>query len=558
MSGYLLIAVIALALLGAPIFACMAAIAIMGAGAVQPGVPIDQAFAAQLTKVFANLATGSEASTLATIPLFVFAGYVMAESRTAQRLVAFAQGWFGWVPGGLAIVTILACAFFTTVTGASGVTIVAIGGLIYPSLLKEQYKERFALGLVSGTGSIGLLFPPALPLIVYGIVYGMNAPRPEGSTGIDIDFKMKTFLSAGIIPGLLLVGMVSLFAVVMAHHHKVPRRAFTTKGLGDATLRAIPELLLPIIIIVPIVTGVLQIPEAAVMATLYVLVVEMGGFRDLKLKDLARVTREAVTLVGAIFVIMMAATALTDYFINAEVPRKLYEWMDKYIHSPWTFLLALNVLLLIVGCLMDIFSAIVVVVPLIAPAAQRYGIDPYHLGVIFILNLEIGYLTPPVGMNLFITSYRFRKPMLEVTRASLPFMAVMLLALGVVTYLPLVVPGTAKAFRLVEDAPRTSQKGDRPVADGPPVDAGVVTITWRDGGVWTPGRCEQPEIKDDSLAYMKCLGMFKLYARCSELTDEGEKLTCWSKVKKGKNPFRADAAPEESPPTETASADAGP
>ncbi|MSP15588.1 MAG: TRAP transporter large permease subunit [Myxococcales bacterium] len=560
--GLASLVVVALALIGAPIFACMTVIAAIGLSTLDfapPAFLVDEfgLFVAMLgnglTKVQA-LATGSSAAALATLPLFTFSGYVMAEAKTAQRLVNFASAMVGWIPGGIAIVTIFACAIFTTFTGASGVTIVAIGGLIMPSLLKEGYKDRFALGLVTGTGSIGLLFPPSLPLIVYGIVYGLAAQGAQDTGGAELQvvkFDMERFLFAGIVPGLLLVAVIGVYAVWVALRDGVPRTKFNARVALAATLEALPELLIPLIIIITLATGALQIPEAAALTAAYVLIVEGVYYGDIKLKALPRISREAMTMVGAIFIVIVAATLLTDFFINARVPDQLYTWMDHYIGpieifgvtigEKWVFLFFLNILLLIVGCLMDIFSAIVVVVPLIVPAALQYNIDPYHLGVIFLLNLEIGYLTPPVGLNLFISSIRFKKPMSEVVSASLPFLLAMLVALALVTYVPALTPIRATAD---VEPPSKAQPGAL-VADagaGPP-------IVWPDGGVWTLDRCEQPAIKEDALGYAECQAMFSLWDRCAKLGEELERLECQSKVLEGGDPFELDAGP---------AADAGP
>ena len=535
MTTVLILAVIAMALIGAPIFACMTACAILGLMAHQPGVPMDAAFADGLLRVLSNLATGSGAATLATIPLFIFAGYVMAEAKTAQRLVRVSKAFVGWIPGGLALVTILACAVFTTFTGASGVTIVAIGALIMPALLKEGYDDRFALGLVTGTGSVGLLFPPALPLIVYGIVYGMTAQAGSDSGGEElqlVSFSIERFLVAGIVPGLVLCGVLGIYAVWTAIREKVPRSKFDGAEAVAAMKEALPELLIPIIIVVPIVTGKLQPPEAASGMVLYVLLLETLWYKDLRLRDLPRVARSSAGLVGAIYVIIVAATALTHYFIVAGVPDALYAFTAQYIDSKWTFLLALNILLLIVGCLMDIFSAIVVVVPLIVPAAKQFDVDPYHLGIIFLLNLEIGYLTPPVGLNLFITSFRFRKPMVDVYRASLPFLGLMLVALALVTYIPALVP---------VKAPQKDGGGEATAVPPGTPDGGVaVEITWPDAAVWKPDRCEAMEGLDKE----ECKIMFSLWAKCEAL-DELDKLECRDKVLAGEDPFGADAGPDD-------------
>ncbi len=541
MITFLLILMILLAFMGAPVFAVMAGVAALGATTLDYNVPqtLTESFGGILLNV-QSLATGDAATTLSTIPLFTFAGYIMAESKTAHRLVALAQAAIGWLPGGLGIVTIFTCALFTTFTGASGVTIVAIGGLLMPALIKEGYKEKFALGLVAGTGSVGLLFPPALPLIVYGVIYGLAAQASQASTGDSlqlISFSVDKFLFAGIVPGLVLVLALSAYAMIIAVRQKVPTTTFDGGAAVRAFFRALPELLIPILVIGSLASGFLQIPEAAAVTALYVLIIEMAVYRDIKIRDLPRIARESMGLVGAIFIVIVAATALTGYFINARVPDRLYEFMDAYIGSKWTFLLALNVLLLIVGCLMDIFSAIVVVVPLIAPAAARYGVDPYHLGVIFLLNLEIGYLTPPVGLNLFITSFRFQKPITEVVRSTLPFLFIMIGVLGLVTYIPAltVVPkGDKKAADLGEGGSGASANAP------PPVDAGPVTqITLDDGGVLSSADCEKPEIKDSELDYLECTGKFTMYTKCATLTEALDKMECEQSALDGEDWFAA-------------------
>jgi C4-dicarboxylate transporter, DctM subunit len=449
-----IIVVLLLFLLGAPVFAVMLALAFLGAvHTAREGVTSE--WAAELAEI-ARLGTGEPAQVLSTIPLFILAGYLMAESRTADRMVRFAQATLGWVPGGLAVVTIGACALFTTFTGASGVTIVALGGLLMPSLLKEKYPQKFSLGLIAGTGSVGLLFPPALPLFVYGTVYGVN----DQLTGGDSGFTTDRFVFAGIVPGLVLVGLLVLMAVVVAVYRKVPRRSFDPTEWGKSFVIALPELILPFLIIGALLTGV-AIPEIAALTVLYVLSIETLLYRDLRFGSLWRIVRESMALVGAIFIIIFAASALTSYFVTAEIPTMLVDWISEHVDAKWKFLLALNIFLIVVGMMMDIFSAIVIVVPLITPLAKQYGIDPFHLGVIFLLNLEIGYLTPPVGLNLFITSFKFQRPVVEVIRATLPFLAVMVIALGVVTYVPAltVVPEAERKGRLADLVAMVQQAG---------------------------------------------------------------------------------------------------
>jgi C4-dicarboxylate transporter, DctM subunit len=433
-----LVVLLAFALLavGAPIFSVFLAVAAWGATVTARGTMWED-FGGQMQNV-ATLGTGEPATVLSTIPLFIFAGFLMAESKTADRMVRVARAGIGWLPGGLAVVTIFACALFTTFTGASGVTIVALGALLMPSLLKERYPERFSLGLVAGTGSVGLLFPPALPLFVYGTVYGLVAQTMTDSGQGEmqlIEFSTDRFILAGVVPGLVLLAILTVYAVAVAAKRGVPRHPFSAAEFGNSLAVALPELAIPFLIIAALVQGV-GIPEVASLCVVYVLFLEVAVYRDLQLRALWRVVRESMALVGAIFIIIFAAQAVTNFLVTAEVPMKLVAWIVDTFDSQWTFLLGLNLLLLVVGMLMDIFSAIVIVVPLIAPAAARMGIDPFHLGVIFLLNLEIGYLTPPVGLNLFITGFTFRKPILDVVRASVPFLACMIVALALITYVP--------------------------------------------------------------------------------------------------------------------------
>jgi len=326
------------------------------------------------------------------------------------------------MPGGLALVVLLSCAFFTAFTGASGVTIVALGGLLYPILLAEGYKERFSLGLVTTSGSLGLLFPPSLPIILYALV---------AEQSID-----KLFV-AGILPGLLLIAILGLYSIIAGKRSHVQKVPFTWPDLGRAIKGAGWEIPLPFLIVGGIYSGAFTATEAASITAFYVLVVEVFVYKDLRLgTDVPRVMRESMMLVGAILAILGTALGLTNYLIDQQVPQKLFEIVQAQVDSRITFLIILNAFLLIVGMMMDIFSAILVVVPLIVPIATQFGVHPVHLGIIFLTNLEIGYLTPPVGLNLFLSSLRFRKPVLEITRSVLVFIGLLLVALLVITYVP--------------------------------------------------------------------------------------------------------------------------
>jgi len=513
MTTLLLILVILMLFIGAPIFVVMIAAATLGGLSLladQDGTLI-QKVAGYLVDLTAA-GTGERAQVLSTIPLFIFAGYMMAEAKTAQRLVRLASAAVGWLPGGLAIVTVFACAIFTIFSGASGVTIVALGSLVMPSLLKQGYPQRFSLGLVAGTGSIGLLFPPALPLFVYGTVYGLadQMARDSGSGAMELSpFSTERFLFAGIVPGLVLCLIICAYAVAVAIIRKVPRQKFSTDELLKSLIPALPEVMIPFIIAGGIITGVFTIPESAAVTALYVFIIEAGLFRDIGVRDMGRITRESMGLVGAIFIIVLCSEVLKAYFVDAQVPNAIVAWVKAHIDSKIAFLLALNVLLLLVGMMMDIFSAIVVVVPLITPTAMAFGIDPYHLGVIFLLNLELGYLTPPVGLNLFITSFKFDKPIVEVIRSTLPFLAAMVVALGLVTYVP---------WLTTNFVPDPARKGRHSglmitVKDAADKASMVSSVKLPDGTEVTPQSCEAIE---DAMIKITCTTLLKDFSACDE------------------------------------------
>lgn len=401
-----------LALLGAPLFAIIGAIAMLSFA----GEGIDSsAVTVELYRIASN-------PTLVAIPLFTFAGYLLAESKAPTRLVNLARALFGAIPGGLAVVALATCALFTAFTGASGVTIVAIGGLLYPILLKEHYPERFSLGLITTSGSLGLLFPPSLPLILYALVAQISVDK---------------LFAAGLLPGILLVAILSFYSIRKGKKLHVPRTPFEWSNVKRATRVAAWEIPLPFVVIGGLYGGIFTATEAAAVTAFSVLVVEVLVYKDLKLfSDVPRVMRESMLLVGAILMILGASMGLTNYLIDEEVPVKLFEFTKTFIADPIVFLVVLNVFLIIVGMMMDIFSAIIVVVPLIVPIAIGYGVNPVHLGIIFLTNLEIGYLTPPVGLNLFISSLRFNKPVFSVVRSILPYIGILFIALLIITYVP--------------------------------------------------------------------------------------------------------------------------
>ena len=406
------ILIVLLALFGAPLFSIIATFALYGFSSS----------GTDASAVIIELYRIADSAALVAIPLFTFAGYMLAESKSPQRLVALARALVGSFPGGISFVVLGVCAFFTAFTGASGVTIVALGGIVLPMLVQQKYPERFSIGLVTASGSIGLLFPPSLPIILYGLI---------ASVSIDQLFV------AGALPGLVLVGILTVYGIRVSYTAKVPRVPFVWSELWSAIRASAWELPLPVIIIGGIYGGAFTAIEAAAITAFYVFIVEVFVYRDLHLtRDIPRVMRESMVLVGAILAILGVALGLTNYLIDEEVPQHLFELVKDHIDSPITFLLILNGFLIIVGMMMDIFSAIIVVVPLILPIAREFGIDPVHLGIIFLTNLEIGYLTPPVGLNLFLASLRFEKPVFEVVRSVVVFIALELVALAVITYVP--------------------------------------------------------------------------------------------------------------------------
>jgi len=432
------VALLALAFVsGAPLFTIMLGATALGAWSGVIPLPFGKEFDGNIAMI-QHVGLGDQVETMSTIPLFIYAGYLLAESGTADRLVRFANALLGWMPGGLAIVTIGTCALFTVFTGASGVTIIALGGVLMPALVRQGYPERFSMGLIAGTGSVGLLFPPALPLFIFGTVYGLSSSKEMQAI-----WDTRRFLFAGIVPGMVLVAMLSAVAVAVAIKKKLPRQKFSPGELGRSFVLAVPELMIPFGVIIGLVVFNFSLPEIAALTVVYTVVLELGVARlipswgkPLSPRVLWTTSREAVAMVGAIFIIIFASTALTDFMVNAEVPRKIVAWTQAHVESRIVFLLAINVILLVVGTVMDIFSAIVVVLPLLAPIAEKYGVDPYHLGVIFLLNLEVGYLHPPVGLNLFITSVKFQRPITEVMWATIPFLITMIVALLTITYIP--------------------------------------------------------------------------------------------------------------------------
>lgn len=416
----LLLAILLLlaAALGAPLFAVIAGVAMLGFQSVET----------PLTVMGIELYRIVDTPILLALPLFTFAGYMLGESRTSVRLVRITQSLIGWMPGGLAIVAFLTCAFFTAFTGASGVTIVALGALLYPALKQAGYHERFSLGLVTTSGSLGLLLPPSLPLILYAVI---AQQLPDGS-GITIQDVFK----AGLLPALVMIGFLSLYGLWITRRFPIPLQQFNAGEVKAAMWEAKWELPLPIVVLGGIYGGFFAVSEAAAVTALYVIVVECLIYKEIALRKLPDIMRESMVMVGAVLLILGVSLALTNWLIEAEVPTRLFDFLKAHIDSRFTFLLLLNVFLLVLGCLLDIFSALVIMVPLLLPVAVGFGVDPVHLGIIFLANMQIGYCTPPVGMNLFMASYRFKKPITELYIATWPFLVVLFAAVLVITYVP--------------------------------------------------------------------------------------------------------------------------
>lgn len=444
------VALILLALIGAPLFALFGAAAMT----LFLGMP-EGTWASVAIDVFS--AKFAEDPNLMTIPLFTFAGYLLAESGTPTRLVGLSRAWLGWMPGGLAAVCLMASAFFTTFTGGSGITIVAVGALLYPALKSEDYPEKFSMGLVTTGGSLGLLFPPSVPLILYGIVAGLVIDK---------------VLIAGILPGIVVVFVLAVYGGLVGMRKGVQRSGFAMGPALRSLWVAKWEVAIPVVLIGGFASGLLRVHEACAFTAVYVLFIEVFIYRDISIRrDLPRIVIESMTLVGAILIIMATAIGFVGWMIQAQIPMHLLAWMESIVSSKFVFLIALNIFLLFVGMMMDIFTAIVVVVPLILPMAEAYGVDPYHLAIIFLLNLEIGYLTPPVGINLFISSIRFGKPVTYLYSAVLPFIGILFIALMIVTYIPAITTFVPDLLEDEEEEPLdsffvTSPEGDSTPGEG--------------------------------------------------------------------------------------------
>jgi tripartite ATP-independent transporter DctM subunit len=405
------IILVILAVLGAPLFTIIATSAMVGFHNSDN----------ELMIIALELMSIADMPILTAIPLFTFAGYVLSESNAPHRLVRLTSAMFGWMPGGLALVCLAACAFFTAFTGASGVTIIALGAILYPALKQDGYSDRFNLGLVTSSGSLGLLFAPSLPLILYGVV---------------AEISIDDLFRAGVLPGIVMLVMLSGYSIWVNRHNRKPVSAFSWREVGAALREAIWELPLPIVVLGGIYSGFFAVSEAAAITALYVFVIEVLINREIAFRDLPRITRDSMVLVGGILMILGVSLASTYYMIDTEVPQKLLAFVAELVSSPTSFLILLLIFLLILGAILDIFSAIVLVVPLILPIAAGFGVNEVHLGIVFLAAMQLGYLTPPVGLNLFIASYRFEKSIMHVYAATFPFLVILLLSVILIAFWP--------------------------------------------------------------------------------------------------------------------------
>lgn len=412
MTLFIVAGIIVMALMGVPLYAIIGLAGLVAYHYAE----LDSA------GIFIELYRVASSPTLIAIPLFTLAGFIMAESKTPQRLSKLSQCYLGGIPGGVPVAVMVACAFFTAFTGASGVTIIALGGLFYPLLLKEKYSKDFSLGLMTSSGSLGLLFPPSLPLILYAVIAQVS---------------INELFLAGIVPGLLMIGILGLYSMWMNVKLNIARVPFNINEARSALREAAWEIPLPFIIVLGIYFGIFTVTEAAAVTVVYVLIIEAWVYKDIHpVHDLPKLMVKSMVLVGTILIILGTAMGFTSYLVDEQVPMQVLDFMRQYIDNKWTFLIVLNILLLIVGCMMEIFSALIVIVPLIVPIAKSFDVNMVHLGIIFLTNLEIGYSTPPVGINLFIASSRFSEPVLRLYRAALPFLGLRLAGLLFITYFP--------------------------------------------------------------------------------------------------------------------------
>jgi tripartite ATP-independent transporter DctM subunit len=416
-----MILVVAAFCLGAPVFIAMSGAAMLLFFTAESPAPIASVPQATLQLV--------SNPTLPAIPLLTLAGYIMAAGNASQRMVRAYKSLFGWMPGGVALMAISVCALFTTFTGGSGVTILALGGIVLPALVKDKYPEGFSLGLVTASGSLGLLFPPSLPVILYGAVAGVSA---------------RHLFAGGFLPGVLLIVVVAAYSIRVGIRSGAPRQDFDAKEMRSALWAAKYDIGLPIVVMGVLLSGLATTVESAAIGALYALVVELAVFRDVHpFKEIPKVAVQSATLVGAVVILMGVALGLTNYLVDQQIPEALVDWVQAHFHSQWTFLLALNAMLLVLGSVFEIYAAIIVLAPLVAPLGQVFDVDPVHLGVVFLANLELGFLFPPMGLNLFLSASRFGKPLPYLYKQALPFLIIMAVGVLFITYVPAITTGVA-------------------------------------------------------------------------------------------------------------------
>ncbi|MCU7938587.1 MAG: TRAP transporter large permease subunit [gamma proteobacterium symbiont of Bathyaustriella thionipta] len=421
LNSYLFITIFLILLLawfGAPLFSLILSVSIIGFTYQE----ID------LTVIPIELYRLTNTPLLLALPLFTFTGYLMSESNTSQRLVRLSSALLGWIPSELVLVTLFTSALFTAFTGATGVTIVALGALLYPALKQSGYSEKFSLGLITTSGSLGLLLPPSLPLILYVVIVQQ--------LDLDQTISIEQVFLAGIFPTLLMILVLFLWSIWQTRHSPLETKKYSNKELISALRESIWEIPLPFIVLGGIFSGFFAVSEAAAVTALYIIIVEVFIYKEVSLSQLPKVIENSMTMIGGILLILASALAMTNYFVDAEVPFLLFEWLQSHVTSPITFLLLLNIFLLLLGAILDIFSAIVIMSPLIVPIAINFGVHPVHLGIIFLANMQLGYLTPPVGMNLFIASYRFKKPIFDIYHSTIVMMLLILGCVLLITYIP--------------------------------------------------------------------------------------------------------------------------
>ncbi|BCE03328.1 TRAP transporter large permease [Marinicellulosiphila megalodicopiae] len=416
--------VLLLIVFSAPLFVVI--ISGAGIGWFSTGAEIEDFALQTYFTIMGGFTDSSSASVLKTLPLFAFAGFLLSESKTADRLIRLSQASLGWMPGGLVLVSLLTCAFFTMLTGGSGVTIVAVGGLLYPALVKSNYNERFSLGLITTSGSLGLLLPPAIPLILFSVI----------AQQMEVNVEISDLFLAGILPAFLMIAVLFGWGLWANRNQDIPLHAFRLKEFLSALWEAKWELMIPVVIIGGIATGKVVISEIAAVTAMYVFIITVFVQKEIPLSKVSQIALDSMKMVGGILLILAVALVFSAYLIDAQIPSMLLSWIQEHVDSKWQFLILLNILLLLLGAILDIFAALVIMVPLLLPVAVGFGVDPVHLAIIFVANMQIGYFTPPVGMNLFIASSRFNKSIGELYRATLPYLFLLFAVVLLITYVP--------------------------------------------------------------------------------------------------------------------------